>query len=191
MASDKKISMSSTALDEHDKMKEMWAFNMPCMLLVNNGRLFWTDTARDVYKMLYKDVLIKIRVSLAASLIEIVKLINLKEDTEEANEDRTLIVEVANHLLSDEDQVRIKLLPNLCELISHFPEENQKMLLQTMIRERIENEKGQKSRKVRIELIEKLFQTFPPGDLVDANFHKYIYEAIKGEPYIASRVKMS
>ena len=86
VASDKKISMSSTALDEHDKMKEMWAFNMPCMLLVNNGRQFWTDTARDVYKMLYKDVLIKIRVSLAASLIEIVKLINLKEDTEEANE---------------------------------------------------------------------------------------------------------
>ena len=35
---EKKISMSSTALDEHDKMKEMWAFNMPCMLLVNGGR---------------------------------------------------------------------------------------------------------------------------------------------------------
>lgn len=86
--------------------------------------------------------MIRIRVSLAASLVEIVKLINLKEDTEEANEDRTLMVEVANHLLSDEDEVRLKLLPNLCEFITQFPEENQKMLLQTMIRERIENEKG-------------------------------------------------
>ena len=39
--SDKKITMSSTALDEHDKIKEMWAFNLPCMLLVNKGRDFW------------------------------------------------------------------------------------------------------------------------------------------------------
>ena len=46
------------------------------------------------------------------------------------------------------------------------------MLLQTMIRERIENEKGQKSKHVRIEIIEKMFQYFPPKDLVDANFHK-------------------
>ena len=123
-ASEKKITMSSTALDEHDKLKEMWAFNLPCMLLVNNGRQFWTETARDIYKVLYKDVLIKIRVSLAASLIEIAKLINLKEDSEDANEDRTLMVEVANHLLSDEDAVRLKLIPNLCEFITHFPEEN-------------------------------------------------------------------
>ena len=126
------------------------------MLLVN-GRNFWTEVGRDIYKLLYKDVLIKIRVSLSASLLEIAKLIDLKQDSEEANEDRTLMVEVANNLLADEDQVRLKLLPNLCEFVSLFPEENQRMLLQTMIRDRIENEKGQKSKQVRIELIEKMF----------------------------------
>ena len=56
---EKKIIMSSTALDEHDKIKEMWAFNLPCMLLVNEGREFWVSTGRDIYKVLYKDILIK------------------------------------------------------------------------------------------------------------------------------------
>ena len=60
-----------------------------------------------------------------------------------------------------------------------------------MIRERIEQEKGQKSRKMRIELIENLFKNFPASELVDTNFHKYIYEAIKGESYVAHRVKMA
>ena len=41
--SEKKITMSSTALDEHDKIKEMWAFNLPCMLLVNGKRKFWNE----------------------------------------------------------------------------------------------------------------------------------------------------
>ena len=65
------------------------------------------------------------------------------------------------------------------------------MLLQTMIRERIESEKGQKSRKMRVELLEKLFTLFPPGDLVDVDFHKYLYEVIKTDQVIASRVKIS
>ena len=83
-------------MDEHDKLKEMWAFNMPCMLLVNEGRQFWNDIARDIYKILYKDLLIKVRVSLSASLVEVAKLIDLKQDSEDAADDRTLMVEVAN-----------------------------------------------------------------------------------------------
>ena len=43
------------------------------------------------------------RVSLAASLIEIAKLIDLKTESEDSAEDRTFMVEVANHLLADED----------------------------------------------------------------------------------------
>ena len=83
--SEKKITMSSTALDEHDKIKEMWAFNLPCMLLVNGKRKFWNEVGRDIYKTLYKDILIKIRISLAASLLEVAKLIDLKDQSEEAN----------------------------------------------------------------------------------------------------------
>ena len=44
---------------------------------------------------------------------------------------------------------------------------------------------------MRIEMIEKLFHYFGAKDLVDANFHKYLYEAIKGESFIAYRVRMA
>lgn len=40
-------------------------------------------------------------------------------------------------------------------------------------------------------MLANLFKTFPPADLLDADFHKYLYEAIKEEQYIASRVKMA
>ena len=54
------------------------------------------------------------------------------------------MVEVANHFLNDAEEVRLKLLPNLCEFISLFPEDKQNMLLQTIIRERLENENSKK-----------------------------------------------
>ena len=78
---------------------------------------------RDVYKVLYKDILLNVRKSLAASLIEVAKLINLNEDPPDS-EDHLFMVEVANHLLSDVDEVRIKFLPHLCEFVSLFPSDN-------------------------------------------------------------------
>jgi hypothetical protein len=92
--------------------------------------------AKAVYAVLTKDILINVRKSLAASLIEISKLIDLKEDLDE-NDDRTFMVEVANNLLSDADEIKLNLLPNLCEFVSLFPEDNQKVLLNSMIRERL------------------------------------------------------
>ena len=41
-SSQKKLSMSSNAQDEIDKIKECWAFNFPCLLLVNGGKSYWT-----------------------------------------------------------------------------------------------------------------------------------------------------
>ena len=78
---------------------------------------------RDVYKVLFKDILLNVRKSLAASLIEVAKLIDLNEDPPDS-EDHLFMVEVANHLLSDVDEVRIKLLPHLCEFVSLFPSDN-------------------------------------------------------------------
>jgi len=86
--SNKRLSMSSNAQDEIDKIKECWAFNFPCILLVNGGKSYWTQTAKAVYQVLQKDVLINVRKSLAASLVEICRLINLSDDADE-NEDRT------------------------------------------------------------------------------------------------------
>lgn len=49
---DKKLSMSSNAQDEIDKIKECWAFNFPCVLLVNGGKPYWTRVAKNVYRVL-------------------------------------------------------------------------------------------------------------------------------------------
>lgn len=92
-----------------DKIKECWAFNFPCLLLVNGGKAYWTRHAKAIYTILHKDILLNVRKSLAASLVEIGKLIDLKEDLDE-NDDRTFMVEVANHLLSDVDEVKSNLL---------------------------------------------------------------------------------
>ena len=134
--SSKKLTMSSNAQDEIDKIKECWAFNFPCVLLVNGGKAYWTRVARAVYQVLYRDILINVRKSLAASLVEICRLIGLKDENDE-NDDRTFMVEVANHLLADVDEIKLNILPNLCEFVSLFPEDNQRMLLNSMIRERL------------------------------------------------------
>ena len=52
---------------------------MPCILLVNGGKPYWTSNLKDIYKSLYKDILLGVRKSLAAGLIEIVKLIGLTD----------------------------------------------------------------------------------------------------------------
>lgn len=86
--------------------------------------------------MLHRDILINVRKSLAASLIEICKLISLKDDLDE-NDDRTFMVEVANTFLADADEIKMNLLPNLCEFASLFPTDNQAVLLNSMIRDRL------------------------------------------------------
>ena len=144
--------MSSNAQDEVDKIKECWAFNFPCVLLVNGGKPYWTRVAKAVYSVLTKDILINVRKSLAASLIEVCRLIGLKDDLDE-NDDRTFMVTVANNLLDDADEIKLNLLPNLCEFVSLFPEDNQKVLLNTMVREKLENEGSRKSRQMRVKLI--------------------------------------
>lgn len=63
------------------------------------------------------------RKSLAASLVEICRLIDLKADLDE-NDDRTFMVEVANQLLSDVDEIKMNLLPNIVSFVHLFPQEN-------------------------------------------------------------------
>lgn len=37
-----KLLLSSGTQDEMDRVKEMWAFNLPCILMVNGGKAYWT-----------------------------------------------------------------------------------------------------------------------------------------------------
>lgn len=106
------------------------------MLLVNGGKPYWTRVAKAVYQVLFKDILINVRKSLAASLVEVCRLIGLNDDLDE-NDDRTFMVEVANHLLADADEIKLNLLPHLCEFVNLFPVDNQRVLLNSMIRERL------------------------------------------------------
>ena len=100
--------------------------------MVNGGQKYWKSHLKEIYQALYKDILLNVRKSLAAGLVEIAKLLDLKDSLDDSSEaDRSFLVEVANHFLSDVEEVRFKLLPNLCEFVSLFPEENQQMLLQT------------------------------------------------------------
>jgi hypothetical protein len=32
---------SSSAVDDVDRLKEQWAFNMPCLLMINGGYKYW------------------------------------------------------------------------------------------------------------------------------------------------------
>jgi hypothetical protein len=47
------------------------------------------------------------------------------------------MVEVANHFLEDAPEIKMNLLPNLCDFVSLFPSEYQQVLINTMIRERL------------------------------------------------------
>ena len=73
--------------------------------------------------MLQKDVLINVRKSLAASLVEICRLISLNDDLDE-NDDRTYMVEVANQFLADADEIKLNLMPNLIDFVALFPADN-------------------------------------------------------------------
>ena len=86
--------------------------------------------------MLYKDILINVRKSLAASIVEVARLVCLSDDLDE-NDDRTFLVEVANHFLEDATEIKMNIMPNLCDFIRLFPSEYQQVLINTMIRERL------------------------------------------------------
>jgi len=35
--------------DDLDRIKEMWAFNMPCVLMVNGGAEYWRKSLKEIY----------------------------------------------------------------------------------------------------------------------------------------------
>lgn len=44
---------------------------------MNGGNVFWESKIRDVFQKLYKDVLVNVRKSLAAGMVEIMKLVDM------------------------------------------------------------------------------------------------------------------
>jgi len=58
------------------------------------------------------------RKTLAASLLETMKLIDMKN-----KENQNFFFEVLNHFLKDIDEIRAKILPNLIDIIALFPKD--------------------------------------------------------------------
>jgi len=61
--------------------------------------------------MIYKDVLLSVRKSLAAGLFEIAKLVEIKTAS---YEDQKFLIEVLSTFACDVDEVRYKIMPHLC-----------------------------------------------------------------------------
>ena len=61
-----------------DKIKYYWAYNMPCAIMVNPAP-FWKSHLRNVYELLYKDILINIRTTMSSSFKEIIELVQIEK----------------------------------------------------------------------------------------------------------------
>ena len=80
---------------------------------------------------LYKDVLLNVRRSLAASLHEVLKLVDMT-----SKENQNFFIEVLTHYSSaDIEEVKGKVSDNLCTIVLSYPEEEHSILLNTIVKE--------------------------------------------------------
>jgi hypothetical protein len=101
--------------DDSDKIKQHWAFNLPCVLFVNRSESNW-QRLKPIYVKLYRDVLLSVRKTLAASMSQVVKLVNMKDP-----DNQIFFLEVINHFLEDIDDIKQRILPQICEFVSLYP----------------------------------------------------------------------
>ena len=66
--------------DDVDKIRYYWAYNLPCAVLVCSKAhpAFWKENLKDIYDLLYKDVLLNVRTALAAGFKEIIQLLDIQ-----------------------------------------------------------------------------------------------------------------
>ena len=174
--------------DDVDKVKYYWAYNLPCALMVNGKSIFWFAHMKNIYEMLYKDVLINLRTTIASSFKEIIEILEI--DKMENQEDRQFFVTVLNHFLKDSEEISSKVLPTICKLISKFPEDEKTDLLDSLVRTKIESIKTMKNgRDTMVKMLEQLFDMFAPTQLMDNNYHDYLFDIIKNERAINYKLR--
>jgi hypothetical protein len=59
--------------DDTEKLKEMWAFHLPCILLIQKSD-YWYTRLKPIYQEIYTDISLTIKKSLASSLLEVAKI---------------------------------------------------------------------------------------------------------------------
>ena len=115
-----------------DKIKYNWAFFLSCALLINGGQGYWERKLKAIYQKLFKDILINVRKSLASSVVDVMKLIDMNSE-----DNQNFFTNVFTTYLNDIDDVKQKIMPKLCQIISLFPKEHHNHLLSTLIREQL------------------------------------------------------
>ena len=174
--------------DDVDKVKYYWAYNLPCALLVNGKSIFWFSHIKNIYEMLYKDVLINLRTTIAASFKDVIEILEI--DKMEKKEERQFFVTVLNHFLKDSEEISAKVLPTICKLISKFPEEEKTELLDSLVRTKIESIKTMKNgRDTMVKMLEQLFEMFAPTQLMDSNYHEYLFDVVRNERAIKYKLR--
>ena len=172
--------------DDVDKIKYYWAYNMPCAIMVNPA-LFWKSHLRNVYELLYKDILINIRTTMSSSFKEIIELVQIEKMEKD---DRQFFINVLNHYLKDTEEISSKVLPTICKLVSKFPEEEKMDLLENLIKPKIETIKSLKNgRDNMVAMLEHLFTMFSPTVLLEASFHDYLFDIINNERAINYKIR--
>lgn len=97
---------------------------------------------------------------------------------------------VLNHFLKDSEEISAKVLPTICKLISKFPEDEKTELLDNLVRTKIESIKTMKNgRDTMVKMLEQLFDMFAPAQLMDANYHDYLFDIIKHERAINYKLR--
>ena len=172
--------------DDVDKIKYYWAYNMPCAIMVNSAP-FWKSHLRNVYELLYKDILINIRTTMSSSFKEIIELVQIEKMEKE---DRQFFINVLNHYLKDTEEISSKVLPTICKLVSKFPDEEKMDLLENLIKPKIETIKSLKNgRDNMVAMLEQVFTMFSPTVLLEANFHDYLFDIINNERAINYKIR--
>lgn len=110
--------------------------------------------------MLYKDIMLTVRTSMAAGFKEIINLLDFEKF--ETDSDKEYFINVLNSYLKDKDSVICKkALPTICNVVQKFNNEKKMELLDSLIKPKIESIKQlQNGRDGLISMLEKLFEMF-------------------------------
>lgn len=99
-------SFMANSNDDVDKIKYYWAFYSGCALLINGGEDYWLSTLKPIYEKLYKDLQINVRKTLASSLVEVMKQVDMGNP-----DNQEFFMKVIQQFTQDIEEIKVKVAP--------------------------------------------------------------------------------
>jgi hypothetical protein len=88
--------------DDIEKIKEMWAYHLPCVLLIHKSE-YW-KRLKPIYQEIYTDISLNVKKSLASSLLEVARI----------HLDEPFMTQVlTSYTQTDSEDIKNKVVPNL------------------------------------------------------------------------------